>query len=157
MKLAVAEVIATSFYSGYAPKAPGTAGAVVGVVMVYLMHHFGGFGSYHIAGFVWLALWPSIWATDQLIDALKLKDPQCVVVDEVLGQMVSFLGADLDSPWSYLVAFGLFRAFDIWKPFPVKWFEKLPRGYGVIFDDLAAGVYALGVMYALRNFLNLPL
>lgn len=157
MKLAVAEVIATSFYSGYAPKAPGTAGALVGVLLVFLLHRFAFFTSFHMAGFVLVFLIPSIWATNLLIDALKTKDPQCVVVDEVLGQMLAFVGSSLDQPLTYLLAFGLFRLFDIFKPFPVRQFENLPRGWGVICDDLMAGLYSAFVLYILRNFLNLPL
>ncbi len=157
MKQAIAEVIATSFYAGYVPKAPGTAGALVGVAVVYLLHHFAYFTPVHLLGLVVIGLVPSIWATNVLIDELKLKDPQCVVVDEVLGQMLAFLWCDLNNPLSYLVAFGLFRAFDIWKPFPVNLFEKLPRGIGVIADDLMAGLYAALAIYILHNFLNLPL
>lgn len=154
---AVAEIIATSFYAGYVPKAPGTAGAAVGVLLVWLLHHFAGWTSSYMAGFVLLTLWPSIWATNRMIDAKQSKDPQCVVVDEVLGQMLSFVGADLDRPLGYLVAFALFRAFDIWKPFPVRWFESFPGGYGVIFDDLMAGIYAMAIMGLLRHFFQLPL
>ena len=157
MKLAIAEVIATSFYVGYAPKAPGTAGALVGLLLIYLLHHFAYFTYFHIAAFTLVALAPAIWASNQLIDALKTKDPQCIVVDEVLGQMVAFVGSDMDRPITFLVAFGLFRAFDIWKPFPVNVLEKLPRGYGVMMDDIMAGVYAMAALYFLRNFLNLPL
>jgi len=157
MRFAIAEVIATTFYAGYTPKAPGTAGALVGVLLAFLLHRFAHFTPYHLAGFVVVFLLPSIWATNVLIDTLKLKDPQCVVVDEVLGQMLAFFTCDLDRPISYLLAFVLFRAFDIWKPFPVNLFEKLPRGLGVIADDLMAGVYAAFVVYILRHFLNLPL
>ena len=157
MKLAIAEVISTSFYAGYVPKAPGTAGAAVGVLLVYLLHHFAYFAHLHFAGFIVLCLVPAVWATNFLIDAMQVKDPQCVVVDEVLGQMLAFQTASLDQPASYLVAFLLFRAFDIWKPFPVNMLEKLPRGIGVIADDLMAGLYAAFVIYVLRNFLNLPL
>jgi phosphatidylglycerophosphatase A len=92
-----------------------------------------------------------------LIDALQLKDPQCIVVDEVLGQMLALLAIDLDRPLGYLIGFGLFRAFDIRKPFPVNLLEKLPRGIGVIADDLMAGLYATLVIYILKNFLNLAL
>lgn len=157
MKFAAAEAIATSFYAGYMPKAPGTAGAAVGVLLVYLLHHFAFFTPLHLVGFVLLTLGPAIWATNCLIDSMQIKDPQCVVVDEVLGQMLAFLTASLDRPVSYLLAFVLFRAFDIWKPFPVNLLEKLPRGIGVIADDLMAGLYAAFVIYLLRNFLNLPL
>lgn len=157
MKLAIAEVIATSFYAGYVPKAPGTAGAAAGVLLVFLLHHFAHFTPLHLLGFIVLSLVPAVWATNCLIDAMQTKDPQCVVVDEVLGQMLAFLTAKLDQPASYLLAFVLFRIFDIWKPFPVNLLEKLPRGMGVIADDLMAGLYAALVIYLLRNFLNLPL
>lgn len=157
MKLAIAEVIATSFYAGYVPKAPGTAGAAVGVLLIYLLHHFAYFSNLHFAVFIVLSLVPAVWATNCLIDAMQVKDPQCVVVDEVLGQMLAFQAVNLNQPASYLAAFLLFRAFDIWKPFPVNVLEKLPRGLGVIADDLMAGLYAAFVIYVLRNFLNLPL
>lgn len=157
MKLAIAEAIGTSLYAGYMPKAPGTAGAAVGVVLVYLLHRFAHCNSYDMGWLVLAAMAPCIWASNVLIAALKSKDPQCIVADEVLGQMLSFVGADLSSPLSYLVAFGLFRAFDIWKPYPVNLFERLPGGYGVMMDDLMAGLYSAGVMYLLRHFVNLPL
>lgn len=157
MKLAIAEAIGTSLYAGYVPKAPGTAGAAVGVAIVFLLHRYAAATSYDMGWVALLALGPCIWASNVLIDTMKTKDPQCVVADEVLGQMLSFVGADLDRPLTYLLAFALFRAFDIWKPFPVNSFERLPRGYGVMMDDLMAGVYAAAVMYVLRNFLNLPL
>jgi phosphatidylglycerophosphatase A len=157
MKLAIAEVVATSFYAGYAPKAPGTAGALVGVLLVFLLHRFTFFTSWHVLFFMLVCLLPSIWATNQLIAALKTKDPQCVVIDEVLGQMLAFAGSTLDQPWTYVTAFAAFRFFDIAKPFPIRLLERLPGGVGVIVDDLMAGVYAAGSLYVLRNFLNLPL
>lgn len=157
MKIAIAEVIATSFYAGYAPKAPGTAGALVGVLLVYLLHRFAFFTSYHVAFFALALLLPAVWASNQLIAALGKKDPQCIVVDEVLGQMLAFTGLNLDQPLLFLLAFGLFRAFDIYKPFPVNLFERLPGGWGVMADDLMAGVYAAAVLHLLRNFANLPL
>ncbi len=157
MKFAIAEVIATSFYAGYAPKAPGTAGALVGLALMYVLHRFAFFTSYHMAVFVVLVSWPAIWASNVLIRQMRQKDPQIIVVDEVLGQMLAVLGANLDSPLVYGVAFGLFRFFDIWKPFPIWALEKIPGGTGVVFDDLMAGLYAAFVMFILRNFLLLPL
>lgn len=157
MKAAIAEVVATSFYAGYVPKAPGTAGALAGVLLVYLLHHFTYFTSYHVGIFAVVLVWPAIWASNVLIEELQQKDPQIIVIDEVLGQMLAFVGGNLDSVWTYGAALGLFRLFDIWKPFPVGLFEKLPGGAGVICDDLMAGLYAAFVMYVLRNFVLLPL
>ncbi len=157
MKLTIAEALSTSLYAGYAPKAPGTAGAAVGVLLVWAIHHFFTLSDGMLLAIVLLLLWPSVWATDVLIAARGVKDPQCVVIDEVLGQMLVFYNANLANPWVYLLAFGLFRAFDIFKPWPVNAFEKLPGGWGVMMDDLMAGVYGALVLYALRHLAALPL
>lgn len=157
MKFAIAEVVATAFYAGYAPKAPGTAGALVGLLLVYLLEHFLFFTNLHIAAVVLVLLAPSVWATNRMIASTGLKDPQVVVVDEVLGQMLAFLPLWRFTPLNFVVAFALFRLFDIWKPFPVNAFEKLPGGWGVIADDLMAGLYAALLSYIAQNFLQLPL
>lgn len=157
MKFAIAEVVATAFYAGYSPKAPGTAGALVGLLLVYLLEHFLYFTNLHIAAVALVLFLPSVWATNAMIDSTGLKDPQVVVVDEVLGQMLAFLPLWSFTALDFVVAFALFRLFDIWKPFPVGAFEKLPRGWGVIADDLMAGIYAALVCYIAQNFLHLPL
>jgi phosphatidylglycerophosphatase A len=64
-----------------------------------------------------------------------------VVIDEVLGQWLTLLGATAFNWKTFLAAFVLFRLFDIWKPWPVRRFENLPEGSGIVADDLAAGVY----------------
>jgi phosphatidylglycerophosphatase A len=76
-------------------------------------------------------------------------DPGFVVIDEVVGQWIALLGSPAD--WRHgLIALVLFRLFDITKPFPVRRLERLPGGWGIIFDDVAAGLYALGVASVLR-------
>jgi len=72
-----------------------------------------------------------------------------VVVDEVAGQWIALIGSRAD--WRHaLAALILFRLFDITKPFPVRQLESLPEGWGIVFDDVAAGLYALGVMWLLQ-------
>ncbi len=72
---------------------------------------------------------------------LKVKDPSCVVIDEVLGMGVSLLWVPRE--WPYIVmAVILFRIFDIWKPYPIQRLEKLPGGWGIMLDDLLGGIYA---------------
>ena len=79
-------------------------------------------------------------------------DPGFVVIDEVAGQWTALLFAPAD--WRYaLLAFVLFRLFDIVKPFPVRRLERLPRGWGIVFDDVAAGLYALGVASLIRHWM----
>jgi len=80
------------------------------------------------------------------------KDPQFVVIDEVAGQWIALLGSRAD--WRHaLLALVLFRIFDITKPFPARQLESLPEGWGIVFDDVAAGLYALGVGWLLRHFI----
>jgi phosphatidylglycerophosphatase A len=76
-------------------------------------------------------------------------DPGFVVVDEVAGQWIALLGSPAD--WRHaLIALVLFRLFDITKPFPARQLERLPKGWGIVFDDVAAGLYAWGVAAILR-------
>ena len=76
-------------------------------------------------------------------------DPGFVVIDEVAGQWIALLGCSAD--WRHgLIALVLFRVFDIIKPFPVRQLEKLPGGWGIVFDDVGAGLYALIVASLLR-------
>jgi len=77
------------------------------------------------------------------------QDPQFVVIDEVAGQWITLLFTPAD--WRHaLIALVLFRLFDIVKPFPVRRLERLPAGWGIVFDDVAAGLYALGIASLLR-------
>jgi len=77
------------------------------------------------------------------------KDPQLVVVDEVAGQSIALLFSPAD--WRHgLIALVLFRIFDITKPFPVRQLESLPEGWGIVFDDVAAGLYALVIASLIR-------
>jgi phosphatidylglycerophosphatase A len=76
-------------------------------------------------------------------------DPGFVVIDEVAGQWIALLGSPAD--WRHaLIALILFRVFDIVKPFPARQLEALPAGWGIVFDDIAAGLYAWGVASLLR-------
>ena len=70
-----------------------------------------------------------------------------VVIDEVLGQWVTLLGAAARSWRIFAAAFVLFRVFDIWKPWPVRNLEKLPAGAGIVADDIAAGLYGALILY----------
>ena len=77
------------------------------------------------------------------------EDPGFVVIDEVSGQWIALLGCPVD--WRHaLIALGLFRLFDITKPFPARQLENLPDGWGIVLDDVAAGLYAWGVAALLR-------
>jgi phosphatidylglycerophosphatase A len=80
-----------------------------------------------------------------------IRDPQFVVIDEVAGQLVALIAVPL--AWkSFLAGLILFRAFDIVKPPPVRQLEAIPEGAGIVLDDVAAGLYALGIMHLLLHF-----
>jgi phosphatidylglycerophosphatase A len=84
-----------------------------------------------------------VWAAGEAEKFLGRTDPGQVVVDEVVGQMVTFLLIP-HATWPWLVGgFLLFRAFDIVKPFPARQAERIPRGWGIMLDDVIAGVYGL--------------
>jgi len=86
-----------------------------------------------------------IWAAARTEKVQQKKDPSIVVIDEVAGQMIALLSGPfwIQTWWSILTAFILFRLFDIWKPYPVRRLESLESGLGIMADDVLAGVYAL--------------
>jgi phosphatidylglycerophosphatase A len=80
------------------------------------------------------------------------KDPSFVVIDEVAGQWITLLLCPIN--WrNAVIAFVLFRLFDIFKPFPIRRIERLPAGWGIVFDDVGAGLYAWGVASLLRHWI----
>ncbi|MEO8053317.1 MAG: phosphatidylglycerophosphatase A [Acidobacteriota bacterium] len=144
----LAFIIATWFGCGYAPKGPGTAGSLAALAIAWLLHTYAGLSS---IGLSWIALLlaiPGIWAADVVASASGRKDPQIVVVDEVVGQLMTLAGATTLNWKSWLLALALFRLFDIWKPPPVRQLEHLPGGLGIVADDAMAGVYAALVLFA---------
>ncbi len=144
----LARLIATWFGCGYAPKAPGTAGSLAAIVIAWALHAYAGVTA---MGMGWLAILlsiPGIWASDVVARESGGKDPQIVVVDEVVGQWMTLAGATALNWKSWLLAFVLFRLFDIWKPPPVRQLERLPGGLGIVADDAMAGVYGALVLFA---------
>ena len=95
---------------------------------------------------------PGIWAAGVTAREIKSKDPQIVVVDEVVGQWMTLAGATAVNWHSFVLAFALFRIFDIWKPAPVRQLERLPGGFGIVADDMMAGVYGALVLFAAGRF-----
>jgi len=141
--------IATAGGAGYLPIAPGTAGSLVGVAVVV------GLGrlplpraaAIAVLAAASLALFAvGVWAAGEAEEFFGRTDPGQVVVDEVVGQMLTFLLIP-HATWKWLVGgFLLFRAFDIAKPFPARQAERIPRGWGIMLDDVVAGVYGLAVL-----------
>ncbi len=160
----------TTFGVGYLPLAPGTWGSMVGVGMYVFVSWFethaavhgvsSGIGPETSAAFhsalnvVLLTAYSllGIWASGRSIPLLGNNDPSEAVVDEVMGQLITFLFVPFGIAWPFILAgFLLFRVFDIWKPFPIDDMQILPGGIGICADDIVAGIYAgvcLAVGYA---------
>jgi phosphatidylglycerophosphatase A len=102
-------------------------------------------------GLAMLVTLVGISAATQAARGSGVEDPQFVVIDEVAGQLVALIAVPL--AWqSFLAGFILFRVFDIVKPPPVRQLERVPEGAGIVLDDLAAGLYALGAVHLLLHF-----
>jgi len=151
-----ARALATWFYCGYAPKAPGTAGSLAALAIAWPLHRYAGLPPLGFAILALALLGPAIWAADVTARETGLKDPQIVVVDEVVGQWISIAGASFGRMdwhaginWKvWCAAFVLFRAFDMWKPPPVRQLEQIRGGAGIVLDDVMAGIYAALVLAA---------
>ena len=131
--------VATGLYSGYVPVAPGTAGSIVGLLVFAAVRATGSglIESLALVGVIAIGIWSAGVAERHF----GRTDPGPVVIDEVAGMLVTlFL---LPVGWiGVVVAFLAFRVFDIVKPFPAGRLEGLPGGWGIMCDDLMAGVYA---------------
>jgi phosphatidylglycerophosphatase A len=148
----LARLIATWFYCGLAPVAPGTAGSIAAIAIAWALNNYFGVSPLAIAGLGVLLAIPGVWAADVTAKSSGKKDPQIVVVDEVVGQWITMAGAMSLSAtplsWkTWLLALALFRIFDVWKPPPVRQLERLPGGLGIVADDAMAGVYAALILY----------
>jgi phosphatidylglycerophosphatase A len=133
-----ATALATGFGAGYSPIAPGTAGTIVGVLLFWPMHGLP--VVYQIVASL-LLFGLAVPASTHVSRRLARKDPGLVVVDEILGMWISLLLV----PWTpvlVIAAFFAFRLMDIVKPPPARGFEALPEGWGIVLDDVMAGVYA---------------
>lgn len=130
---------ATVFGVGYSPVAPGTVGTIVGVGFYYIMRNM---PLPHYIIFVLVFIFMASWVSDIAEEIFTEEDPQKVVIDEVAGFLVTMIGFQFN--WILVVAgFILFRTFDIIKPFPIRQLErKITGGFGIVLDDVLAGIYA---------------
>jgi phosphatidylglycerophosphatase A len=144
---AVAALVATGLGAGYAPVAPGTAGSLVGLALYWPLSHLGA-GAQLAALAVLFTV--GVLSSTRLARNVGRKDPGLVVVDEIAGMWTSLIFVPFN-PLTALLAFLAFRAMDVTKPWPARQLEALPGGWGIMCDDMMAGVYAnLLVHLALR-------
>lgn len=145
LALAVATVIGV----GKVPYVSGTCGSLVGV-LIYLtlrwiqpIDHSSPLQASIILMGLLLLTSIGIWSASRTEKILNQKDSGIIVIDEVVGQLITYLFVPFRSGIFIICAgFLLFRLFDIWKPYPIKSFESLKAGLGVVADDVVAGIYA---------------
>jgi phosphatidylglycerophosphatase A len=144
---ALAVAIATAGHSGWFPIAPGTVGSAVGVALWWGLRAAGAGVVVEVAVAATLFA-AGAWAASETERVLGVTDPGPVVIDEVMGMCVTLIAAPVSWP-AAIAGFVLFRAFDIVKPPPARRLERLHGGWGIMADDLAAGVYAWAALQAL--------
>lgn len=136
---------ATFFGAGLGKPGPGTWGSVAAVLIWFAVGRIPGLSivtlAWITAGGALLAILIGIPAATVVARESEREDPGHVVIDEVAGQWIALIGSAVE--WRQaLLALVLFRIFDIVKPWPARQLERLPRGWGIVFDDVAAGLYA---------------
>ena len=145
--------ISTLFYCGYFPKAPGTFGSLVSIPVIFIVCYYFGFIGLFLT--IIISFFIALMAVKKVLMYTK-HDPSFVVIDEFIGQAVTFLLiADKLKYFNgiifYIIGFILFRIFDVTKPFPVSYADKkINNAFGVILDDIFAGIYAAIILWLVK-------
>jgi len=152
MKNRLCMMIATAFGIGTIPGAPGTYASLATTIVFSVFWLTGRFlPSLHLSTVCLISL-AGILASGVISRSTGEEDPQFIVIDEVAGQLLTFLFLPI-SVLNLVLGFIAFRACDMWKPFPIRKLEPLQGGVGIMADDLAAGVYANALMQLLNVLL----
>jgi phosphatidylglycerophosphatase A len=134
---------ATCSYLGYLPFAPGTGGSLLACIVVYLFPLF-------LNPLVIVLMMMAAVVTSERVRGDKI-DPSHIVIDEFVGVLVTMMGHKL-TILALLEGFILFRVFDILKPYPIRRLERLHGGFGIVADDVLAGIYASAVLFLVGWF-----
>ncbi len=146
----ISNLIATGFYVGYVPLLPGTMGSLLGAFLYWLLPSSTA-PSFLIV--IAVLFFVGAWASTEVEKQTETRDNQKIVIDEVVGVLITLALFEKELIWMG-VGFILFRVFDIIKLFPANYSERLPGGWGVMMDDVVAGVYgavSLRLLYHLFN------
>ena len=141
---------ATGFGVGFSPIVPGSMGTLVAIPIYYFLSSTLFSPFYELTLFAFFFF--SIWTAGQAERYWGNKDDRRIVIDEIMGFLVTMLWIP-KSPLSIVTGFILFRIFDILKPFPIRRLERVKSGFGVVLDDVLAGVYANIVLQLLSAWL----
>ncbi|WP_043695581.1 phosphatidylglycerophosphatase A [Luteibacter sp. 9133] len=144
--------IACGFGSGLTPKAQGTFGSLAAIVPWLLLRE--------LSVPAWLVIIAlsfalGVWACEVAGRLLGVADHRSLVWDEFVGQWIALLPALLAPWWAVAAGFLLFRLFDVWKPWPIAWFDRRVKGgFGVMLDDVIAGIFAGIVLLSILHFVR---
>lgn len=132
--------LATGFYSGNLPKAPGTWGSLAALVPWFFMRNLPLPSYLAMVGVIFVAGCVLAGSAEKILDQA---DAGAIVIDEFVGMFITLIAVP-NHPAAWLMGFLLFRFFDVLKPFPVSWFDqRIHGGFGIMMDDVVAGLYAL--------------
>ncbi|HXH31652.1 MAG TPA: phosphatidylglycerophosphatase A [Bacteriovoracaceae bacterium] len=139
------------FYTGKFPKAPGTIGSLATLPLIYLLHYLH-FNIYSLIILIIVLYAAAVFVTEKIQVEFGLHDPQWIVIDEVIGMLITWsFVRTVDYPTLFLV-FSTFRFFDIVKVWPASYFDRLHHGFGTITDDVISGIYAGLITVLLQQF-----
>ena len=146
-----ARLLATWFGAGRLPRAPGTWGSLAALPLAAVLDWLGGAWLVLLAALAVFGL--GVWASDRYMAAYRLHDPAAIVVDEVVGQLLTLALLPL-TPIAYLLGFVLFRVADMLKPWPAGWIDRtVADAFGVMLDDVVAAIYAGALALVLLGWL----
>ena len=152
----IISIFTTLFGIGYSPIAPGTIGSIFSIVFLYFLIKF---VSYSFLVIIFLIIFfTSLKLIEKYSNLLKSHDSSTIVIDEFLGIFLIILFYDYlkfaNDFIMFLLILILFRFFDILKIFPINWVDKnIKNSFGVVLDDLLAGVYSIIVLYSINVFI----
>ena len=148
--------LGTFFGVGYLRPGPGTWGSAAGLLLWLAAAHWGHWTRIQLACSTAIAslavVLIGIRACNIIVRESGTEDPSFVVLDEVAGQWIALIGA-ATRPSLWLLAFLLFRVFDIVKPPPARQFDRMRGGFGIMMDDVAAGIYAMVLVWLASRWL----
>ncbi len=147
-------LLAVGFGSGLMPKAPGTWGSLVATpIGTFLLSEMGGQLFFL---FTLVSFFLGIYLCQKTAEDMGVHDHGAIVWDEFVGIFITLMALPNLIWFNQLLAFSLFRLFDVWKPFPIKYFDqKIHNGFGIMIDDVIAAFYAVGSIFIYRWFLIL--
>ncbi len=154
MRDRISLLLGTAFYIGCIPGAPGTyASAVTSTVLYFYQARFHRVIPELYVSVLGLVTIVGVLASAEVSRIKDDEDPSIVVIDEVAGQLLTFLYLPLHF-WNLLLGTFFFRVFDVWKPFPIRQLESLKNGVGIMADDLMAGVYSCRLLHLVNRLLH---